>query len=105
MGPSLPFQDAWMRAKERYVEDLSEEEKRLYYQATPETLFYDASAAQKRYTANSTTLCLMTKIQPLIEAIQQYGQALDVYTNAYPLVLSPLWGSIRVVLHVGTLAI
>ncbi|KAL9035547.1 MAG: hypothetical protein Q9180_004806, partial [Flavoplaca navasiana] len=41
------------------------------------------------------------KLQPMIAAIEQYGKALDVYANAYPLVLSPLWGSIRVVLHLA----
>lgn len=34
----------------------------------------------------------MNKLQPLIFAIEQYGQALDVFSNAYPLALSPLWG-------------
>jgi len=101
MEASFPFQDAWTRAKMRYIEDLNEEEKQLYYQATPETLFYDASAAQKKYTAQSTTFALSERLQPLREAIAQYGQALDVYSNAYPLVLSPIWGSIRVVLHVS----
>lgn len=101
MEASFPSQDAWTRAKDRYVEDLTDEEKHLYYQATPETLFYDASAAQKKYTAGSTTFAIIEKLQPLRQAIDQYGQALDVYSNAYPLVLSPLWGSIRVVLHVS----
>lgn len=103
MESSIPSQDAWTRAKERYVEDLTDEEKRLYYQATPETLFYDASAAQKKYTSGSTTFHVVEKLQPLRDAIDQYGQALDVYSNAYPLALSPLWGSIRVLLHVSTI--
>ncbi len=101
MEANFPSQDAWTRAKDRYLEDLTVEEKQLYYQATPETLFYDASAAQKKYTAGSKSFAIVNKLQPLREAIEQYGQALDVYSNAYPLVLSPLWGSIRVVLHVS----
>ncbi len=101
MEANFPSQDAWTRAKYRYLEDLTIEEKQLYYQATPETLFYDASAAQKKYTAGSTSFAIVNELQPLREAIEQYGQALDVYSNAYPLVLSPLWGSIRVVLHVS----
>lgn len=54
--------------------------------------FYDASAAQKLHASNSTTQGVMDKIQPLVAAIDQYGKALDVYANAYPLVMSPLWG-------------
>lgn len=99
----VPSQDAWTRAKERYVEDLTEDERRLYSQPTPEMLFYNASAAQKRYSAGSTSFSALKKLEPLWSAIEQYSQAMDVYANAYPLVLSPLWGSIRVVLHVSCL--
>jgi hypothetical protein len=101
MEANFPSQDAWTRAKDRYIEDLTDEEKKIYFLVTPETLFYDASAAQKKYTAGSTSFAIINKLQPLREAIEQYGQALDIYSNAYPLVLSPLWGSIRVVLHVS----
>jgi hypothetical protein len=41
------------------------------------------------------------KLQPLIDVIQEFGAAIDVYSNAYPLVLAPLWGSIRVLLVLG----
>ena len=94
----LPFQDAWSRARNRYIEDLTHEEKQFYMQATPEMIFYDASAAEKRHETSSTTRGLIHKLQPFVAAIEQYGQALDVYSNAYPLALSPLWGSIRVLL-------
>lgn len=97
-----PFsQDAWTRARDRYVEDLSEEEKPMYYQASLEMIFYDASAAQKQHQARSKSLEIVKRLQPLGTAIEQYGQALDVYANAYPLALSPLWGSIRISLHVS----
>ena len=84
------------------MEDLTQEEKKLYTQATPETILYDASAAEKRHEACSTSRGLTHKLQPFVAAIEQYGQALDVYSNAYPLALSPLWGSVRVLLMVCT---
>ena len=96
----MPSQDAWTRAKNRYIEDLTHEEKELYLQASPEMIFYDASAAEKSHGAESTSRGLMDKLQPLVAAIEQYGHALDTYSNAYPLVLSPLWGSIRILLLV-----
>ena len=99
MSP-LPSQDAWTRARNRYVEDLTHEEKQFYIQATPERIFYDASAAEKSHKASSIGRGLMHKLQPFVDAIEQYGQALDVYSNAYSLALSPLWGSIRVLLLV-----
>ncbi|MCJ1457100.1 hypothetical protein MMC28_007466 [Mycoblastus sanguinarius] len=101
MGSSLPCKDAWTRARDRYTEDLSDEEKVLYQRALPESLFYYASAAEKLHASSSASLKVMKKLEPLIAAIQQYGQALDVFSNAYPLVMSPLWGSIRVLLHVA----
>lgn len=100
MTSHLPSQDAWTQAKNRYIEDLTHEEKQLYLQASPEKIFYDASAAEKSHGAKSTSRGLMDKLQPFVAAIEQYGQALDVYSNAYPLVLSPLWGSIRILLLV-----
>lgn len=96
----LPSADAWARARDRYVEDLNEEEKAIYYQASLETIFYSASATEKIHGASSTTRNVIAKLQPFVDAVEQYGQALDVYANAYPLVMSPLWGSLRIVLHV-----
>ena len=100
---AIPSIDAWTRARERFTEDLSLEEKELYSEATANSVFYRASAAEKTHKANSSSRRFATeKLRPLVGAIVEYGKALDVYANAYPLVLSPLWGSLRVVLHVGT---
>ena len=103
MVHTLPHQDAWARVKARYTEDLSEEEKHLFYQATPESLLYDASAAEKTHREESTSRSVMEKLQPMIATIEEYGKAMDIYSNIYPLALSPLWGSIRIVLHVNAL--
>lgn len=100
MASLPPSQDVWTRAKNRYTEDLTHEEKQIFLQASPEMIFYDASAAEKRHRASSTGRGLIDKLKPFIAAIEQYGEALDVYSNTYALVLSPLWGSIRVLLLV-----
>lgn len=92
--------DAWTRACNRFTEDLSEDEKRLYFQATPETILYEASAVDKISDNTSRTRKFFKELQPFVQSIEQYGQALDVFANAYPLVMSPLWGGIRIVLHV-----
>ena len=95
--------DAWSRARNRFVEDLSEDEKRIFFQATPESTLYDASAAEKKHAENSTSRNIFEKIQPFVGAIEQYGEAMDIYSSTYPLVMGPLWGSIRVVLLVSIL--
>ncbi|KAL8655330.1 MAG: hypothetical protein Q9226_003086 [Calogaya cf. arnoldii] len=101
MASTIPYKDAWARARDRYVKDLSATEKSLYNTASPESIFYDASAAQKIHTSSSSGAKVADKLRPLVTAIEQYGKALDVYANAYPLVLSPLWGSIRIVLQLA----
>ena len=101
MAQDLFAQDAWTRARDRFIEDLSESERSLYHQSSLEMNLYDASAAQIRHQDTSTSRDLMSKLQPLISAIDHYGEALNVYANAYPLALSPLWGSLRVVLMVS----
>ena len=100
MDASLPSHDAWTRARDRFIEDLSEHERHIYYKASLETIYYDASASEKLHAESSTTRNIISKIQPLVEAVDQYSEALNVYANTYPLITSPLWGSIRVLLHV-----
>lgn len=102
MAAAVPHKDAWTRARDRYIEDLNEEERALYATASPEAIFYDASAAEKVHASSSSGIMIADKLAPLIAAIEQYSKALDVYANAYPLVLSPLWGSIRIVLHLAS---
>jgi hypothetical protein len=98
-APIVPT-DAWARARDRYLEDLTEDEKNIFINASLENLFYSASAAQKVHQAKSTTRHLATKLQPFVDAIEQYGRALDVYASMSSLILCPLWGSVRVLLHV-----
>lgn len=93
--------DAWIRARDRYVEDLNGKEQQIYFRASAESLLDDASMAEKNHGANSTTRRVMDKLQPFVAAIVQYGDAIDIYSNTYSLALGPIWGSIKVLLHVG----
>ena len=101
MGSPVPASDAWIRARDRYVEDLSEEEQQRYFKASPESLLEDASAAKKSHGITSTSRRVMEKLQPLVAAVEQYGEAVDVYSNTSSLALGPIWGSIKVLLHVS----
>jgi hypothetical protein len=92
----------WERAKQRYLElcPLAGEERRIFEEATPENIFYSASSNEKLHKEDSKSRYAADKLQPIVAAIAQYGVALDVGSNAFPLVLSPLWGGIRVLLLV-----
>jgi hypothetical protein len=99
---SVPFPtQPWEAAKTRFLEGLSLEEKDRFQNATVENVFYDASAAQKKYAQGSKSWLVNEKLSSLTESIEDYGKALDVFSNTYGLVLCPLWGSVRVVLHVS----
>lgn len=102
MESPIQTSDAWIRARDRYVEDLNDEEQRAYFAATPDSLLGDASTAEKSHGMNSNTRKAMEKLQPFVAAIVQYGEAVDVYSSTYSLALGPIWGSIKVLLHVGT---
>jgi hypothetical protein len=92
--------DPWLLACNHYMGDLDEEEKRLFANASLENIFCDANAAQKDHQRTSKSRAIFRKLGPFIAAIDQYGTALDIYSNTYSLAMAPLWGSIRVLLHV-----
>ena len=73
----------------------------MYFNASLHDIVRDAKDASLQHSEESMSHGIVAKMQPLVSAIEQYGQALDVYVNAYPLVLSPLWGSIRITLLVS----
>ncbi|KAK3169678.1 hypothetical protein OEA41_009062 [Lepraria neglecta] len=87
----------------RLLEDLTNEEQAMFDKVSIEAVLYDASAAEKKHGVCSKSRALSKKFEPLVSAIDQYGEAIDVYANAYPLALSPLWASIRIVLHLDNL--
>lgn len=99
---SLPIPtQPWEAARERLCQGLLPHEQSLYSNATLENLFYYASSSQKDHARGSRIWRLQERLAPLVESLEEYGKAMDVYANAYPLVLSPLWGSLRVVLLVS----
>ena len=67
--------------------DLDEEEKRLYFSATPEAILYEVSAREKLLGEDSKSRNFVEKIQPFIKSVEHYGQALDAFANTYPLVM------------------
>lgn len=92
--------DPWESARTRFVEDLSPEEEELFEKSTLDNLLKSAVAAQKEHEENSHSRHISKKLEPFISAIDQYGRALDAYSNTYSIAMAPLWGSIRVLLHV-----
>lgn len=92
--------DPWESARTSFEKDLSIEERRLFETSTPDNLLKSAVAAQKEHQENSHSRCISRKLEPFISAIDQYGRALDTFSNTYSIAMTPLWESVRVLLHV-----
>ena len=97
-------QDAWTKARERFIQDLEESERLIYAEASLENIFYTASAAQKTHQEGSRSRYLASKLDVLLAGIDQYGKAMDVLSQASPFIC-PLWGALRVVIHVSIFAL
>ena len=93
--------DPWTRACDKFKEDLSDEEKRLFSAASPENLFAGTLISYQQHEANSKSHKVVKALEPFVSIVRDYGAALDVLANTYSLVLSPLWGSIRIVLRLA----
>ncbi|PVI05552.1 hypothetical protein DM02DRAFT_668201 [Periconia macrospinosa] len=93
--------EPWETAKARFLAGLTPAELKNYEDATPENLFYDASAAQKKHASSSRSWIVQERITSLVQGIEEYGKALDVFANTSSLILCPLWGSIRVVIQIA----
>jgi len=100
MATSAPPVDPWVIARNRYMTDLNEEERRLFQTASLGNLIESAGAAQKDHEEHSKSRAISRRLEPFVSAVSQFGQALDVYANTYSLAMGPIWGSVRVLLHV-----
>lgn len=89
--------DPWLIAKDRYLESLDGDERSLFVEANVENLYYKTSN-EARDERKRKTSSVIRKLQPLVAALKDYGEALDVYANISPIPLSPIWGSVRVLL-------
>ncbi|TVY93107.1 Ankyrin [Lachnellula willkommii] len=95
---ALGNDDPWTIAKTRFLADLDDKERELFLNATLENLYYSTSNANRQDAENSKTRATTRRLGPFVSAIENYGKALDTFSNIAPLYLAPIWGSIRVVL-------
>lgn len=90
--------DAWTLARKRYLNSLDPEERLLFNEATIENLYYSTSVVNDADLKSSKVRKAIEAVQPLVDKIENFGKAMDAYANIAPAILSPIWGSIRVVL-------
>ncbi|KAL8752999.1 MAG: hypothetical protein Q9184_005556, partial [Pyrenodesmia sp. 2 TL-2023] len=83
-----------------FFETLSPNEKELFKATTnAEQLLEEVKNADKVHKDKSVSRRIAQALKPFLAGIDQYGKALDVISKASSMVLCPIWGSIRIVLH------
>ncbi|KAH7372281.1 hypothetical protein BKA66DRAFT_551263 [Pyrenochaeta sp. MPI-SDFR-AT-0127] len=92
----------WETARARFLDGLSPNDAARFNSATLENVFYDTSVAQKKHAHDHKSWLRQERLSSLADAISEYGQAMDVYSNTYGLIICPIWGSIRVLLHIAS---
>ena len=86
-----------------FIKDLTPDEKRLLGAANlSDAILQDAVELDRRHKGKSSGRKAAQKLKPLVDGINQYGAALDVLSNSSSLFLCPIWGSMRVILHLAS---
>ncbi|KAF2228499.1 hypothetical protein EV356DRAFT_477061, partial [Viridothelium virens] len=98
---SISTQDPWLQARNLYMKDLNEEEQKVFETASLENLLDSTNVARKSHEEQSRMRNISRKLEPFVNAICQFGEALDVFSNTYAIAMAPLWGSVRVLLHIA----
>lgn len=97
----LPLQP-WTNAKNRFLDSLPDgADRTIFEEATLENIFYSSSAGFQNHMATSKLNRASKKLKPLLESIEGYGKAIDVLAQSSATILCPLWGSMRIVLHLA----
>ena len=58
--------DAWTRARDRFIQDLSEDEKYLYFQATAESILLEASTLENANKVRSSCKSCHSFVSPAV---------------------------------------
>ncbi|CZR70190.1 uncharacterized protein PAC_20091 [Phialocephala subalpina] len=90
--------DPWIIARDQYVADLNQEERKVFEDATLENILVSSTEEQEKHQQQSRSRAVMRRLKPFFNTLQEFGAAFDVISNTYSLALAPLWGSLRVIL-------
>jgi hypothetical protein len=111
-GPVLQSKDSHARPTEdlrdqcqdearKFFDTLTADEKKLYSATTLSVQLLDDFKTFDEQHAKRKGRRFAKQIEPFITAVEGYATAIDVLSNTSSDILCPIWGSIRVVLHVS----
>lgn len=93
--------DPFSKASKQFFDSLAADEKEIFRATTlAEQVLKEAQLADEA-SKGRTSRKFADKLRPFVAGIEQYGGAMDVLSNTNSLILCPLWGGIRVILHVS----
>ncbi|KAL8993605.1 MAG: hypothetical protein Q9169_006219 [Polycauliona sp. 2 TL-2023] len=100
---AVGFEDRFGGITQAFFETLSPNEKDLFKATTiADLLLEEVKTAEKIHKDKSISRKASQALKPLVRGIEQYGAALDVISNASSQFLCPIWGSMRVILHLAS---
>jgi len=87
---------------ESFFTNLTPSEKELFVATTVvENLLSDIQDAERQHKSKSTSRKVSAALKPFVAGVEQYASSFDVIANCSTMILSPLWGSFRIVLLVS----
>ena len=92
--------DAWKAAVEQFTADLNPQEKSILSKSSLADILDDVVRFEQSHRKSSKVRRVSLRLQPFVDAINDYGKALDVVANT-SCVIPPLWGSLRVLVLVS----
>jgi hypothetical protein len=98
--PANASLDPWLLAKRALSRRPRAPREDPFHEATLENSYYGTSNLE-RDDRNSKSSAIIHKLHPLVEKVEEYGNALDAYANIAPMYLSPILGSIRVLVVIA----
>ncbi|KAK0624975.1 hypothetical protein B0T17DRAFT_257932 [Bombardia bombarda] len=93
---------AWEKALARRQSSCSTDLDSTIFQgkSSPEAIIRDFQASQYMRSQTSKMHAFMTKLEPLASFMERLSPSMDVFVNALPEMLSPIWGTLRTLLMV-----
>ena len=97
---SSTLDDECHDAIREFIEDLSNDEADLFKATTKsQQLIDDLKIVEARHKKSSRSMIIVPKLKAFVVGVEQFGGALDIIAGSVSL-MSPIWGSVRVVLKV-----
>ena len=94
------FIAAWELAQTQCLDGLSDEDRKLFQFSTADDARVAIKDAQNLYDNSQKPGKVWGCVNALVDGLESYGRAIDVFVNTAPLFLAPFWGTIRVFMKV-----